>query len=603
MPKGPPKPPFQKYGYTWAANTHPLEIEFFCIRLGEATLKAQGRSLFQHYREAQAILWPEDDTHRWSDLGLQGICDNEITVLVGCSDSNKTYLMSRFVLVDWWANPDDTLWLVSSTELRGAELRIWGVLKQLFNRARARFPWLVGTVLEFAHAITTEQISADNSSARLLTKGVIFIPCKKGGTFISMGAYQGIKPTRGGRLGHAGDDVSAMPRVFLDAYSNWYGKPNFKGIMSGNPFDLDDSICIAAEPIEGWNAWQDTEKTQTWRSKFYNAFVIAFDGRDSPNFDYPPDQPPKYPYLIGRKKLDAVAKTHGRDSWQWFNQCVGKPRPGAAARRVVTRALCEQWHAFDPVVWMGDPTVKIGACDAAYGGMGGDRCIVGYIEFGKDITGHVVIACHPPVLVPVSVARIGIPEDQIAKFTRDYMEGIGVKPENFFFDGRGSLAVSFARHWSPLVEAVEFGGRATERPVSNDTYVWDGEVRQRRLQRCDELYSRFVTELWFASHYVIISDQMRGLPHEIADELCRRDWHYVSENRIEVETKWEMKERTGQSPDLADMLVTALEGARRRGFQIARMPGEDEAETDTSWRWDLRRRAKDLKKSFTLSYS
>jgi len=592
---------WEAFGKRWEASWTMLDVHHWMLRQKPEWLEAQGRSIYYHQIEAQKLCWPEDDVHRWLELGLKTITANDVTVFLGCSDSSKTYTISRYVLTDWWSNPDKSLWLVSSTELRGAELRIWGVLKQLFNRARANYPDLPGQVLESMHCITTERISEDNSEGRLLTKGIIFVPCKKGNTYIGLGALQGIKPQPGGRLGHAGDEVQAMPRVFLDAYSNWYGKEGFKGIMSGNPFDLDDSLCVAAEPIEGWAAWKDTEKTQTWRSKFYNAAVVAFDGRDSPNFDYPSDKPTHFSYLIGRKKMNAVIKTHGAESWQVFNQCIGKPRPGIAARRVVTRSMCEQYHAFDDLVWLGKETIKIGSCDAAYGGVGGDRCVAEYVEFGKDINGHVMIVCHPPVLVPVSVKNAALPENQIAEFVKTYMESVGVLPNNFFFDGRGSLAVAFARVWSNQVESIEFGGVPTERPVSNDTHVWDGDMRQRRLQRCNELYDRFVTELWFAVHYSIISDQVRKLPRDVCDELCRREWDYTKGNRISVETKADMKERTGESPDLADTLVCCFEGARRRGFQIQRLPGEAEEERDHSWKHDLRLRAKKFRQSYQLT--
>ncbi len=595
--------PFTKYGLSWLPNTSALDIEFEIISQTDEWRKANGLTLFDHYKAAQNILWPSHDIHRWSDLALRSMVENDVTVFMGCSDSNKTFAMAKFVLVDWWARPNKAIWLVSSTELRGAELRIWGVLKNLFNQARELYRELPGMVLESAHAITTESPCTDNSEGRLLTQGIVFVPTKVGGKWVGLGAFTGVKPAPGGRLGHCGDETQSMVPVFLDAYSNFVGKELFKGIMAGNPFDTDDTLCRAAEPEGGWDSWHDTGKTQTWRSRFYNALVVSFDGRDSPNFDYPPDQPTRYKYLVGRKKLESVSRTHGLDSWQYFMQCVGKPRPGAVARRVVTRAMCETYHAFDEVIWSGEPTVKIGACDAAYGGMGGDRCVAGYIEFGKDITGHTVIACHPVVLVPVKVNKFVLPEDQIANFIRDYMTSVGVQPQNFFFDGRGSLAVAFSRIWNPKVEAVEFGGRATERPVSNDTFMWDGDRKTKRLQRCDELYSRFVTELWFAAHMVILSDQMRQLPQDVAAELCRREWDYVQNSKMEIETKEEMKQRTGESPDLADCLVVLLEGARRRGFQIARLPGKGDEDEDVSWKYDLRLRAKKLKASYSLVYN
>ncbi len=493
--------------------------------------------------------------------------------------------MSKFVLTDWWAFPDETLWMISSTELRGAELRVWGTLKQLFNRGRALNPKLAGSVLESRHAISTELIADDNKKARLLTKGLIFLPCRSNGKWVGMGVYAGVKGgSKNSRLGHFGDEVSAMQPSFLDAYSNWYGKLNFRGIMSGNPFDLEDCLCRAAEPVEGWGSWKDTEKTMTWRSRFYDAAVVAFDGRDSPNLDVAETEKVPYPYMIGRKKLKAVEKTHGKDSWQYASQCTGKPRPGAMNKRVITRQMCEDFGAFDEVIWSGKPLTKIAACDAAYGGIGGDDCIGGHIEFGEDVDGNIVIGCHPPVLVPVSITKRGLPEEQIANFMKEYCDSFDIPYDNFFFDARSTMSMTFSRIMANTVNVVDFGGPATSRPVSLDTFVWDGDNQTRRLQTCVELYSKFVTELWFSIHYVILSRQMRAFPKEVAEEGYKREWRYSKGNRIEVETKADMKLRTGHSPDRCDWMAIALEGARRRGFEIKSLSKSQKVEgSDDSW--------------------
>lgn len=578
---------FIRYGVEWPSDFTDLQVEFYCIQHGGKWTengREFGAGILEHYRNAQRLLWPEDDEHRWSELALKTMVGNEISVFMGAADSGKTYCISKFVLVDWWAFPENTLWLISSTELRGAELRIWGTLKQLFNKARERFDDLPGRVLEASHAITTEAIDETQKKARLLTKGLIFIPCKVGGRFVGLGAYQGVKGgSKNARLGHVGDECQAMQPSFLDAYANWYGKSHFRGIMSGNPNDLEDCLCMAAEPVDGWANWKDTSKTQTWRSKFYDAAVVAYDGRDSPNMDFPESQKPKFSYLIGPKKLKAVEKTHGKDSWQYASQCTGKPRPGAMARRVISRQLCEENGAFDGVVWSGKPTVKIAACDAAYGGIGGDDCIGGHIEFGEDVDGNIVLACSDPVLVPVSITKKGVPEEQIAHFMKDYCEGFDIPPENFFFDARSTMAITFARIWSPKVNVVDFGGPATGRHVSLDTFVWDGDTQTRRLQTCAELYSKFVTELWFTIYYVIVGKQMRRLPRDVADEGCRREWKYVKGNRHEIETKADMKLRTGHSPDRFDWLVTAVEGARRRGFELQSLAAQSQEKPDDFW--------------------
>lgn len=579
----------EMYGLSWPAGTDPLKVERTFVR-GKGYIikggKKFGQGLFHHTRQMVRLCWPEDDDHRWSDLGLRRICENEITVFLGSSDSNKTYLVSRFVLIDWWAHYENTLWLVSSTEMRGAELRIWGKLKELFNRARARHPWLPGTVLESKHAITTEEISEDGSEARLLTKGLIFIPCKTNNRWLGMGAYAGIKPTRNGRLGHCGDEVSFMERSFLDAYSNWYGKENFKGLLTGNPTDIEDPLCTAAEPVEGWDNWHDTEKTQEWRTKFYGGWAVAFDGRDSPNLDYPANLPTKYPYLIGRKKLEAVEKTEGKDSPLWWMMCVGKPLPGSSTMKVISRAMCEQNKAYEDVIWEGSKTTHVLGLDAAYGGIGGDRCVLFHSEFGTDVEGKSVFACRPPITVPVSVKNAELAETQIARFCMQYADGMGIGPENFFFDARATLAVELARIWSPNVNAVDFGGPATKRPVSADEYVWDGDKQTKRLKRCDEHYSKFVTELWFSIRYAIMGRQMKRLPREVAAEGAKRLWRFTKGQppRIEVESKVEMKERTKESPDLFDALATSMEGARRLGFVIENLK-DDKSKNQAQDNW------------------
>jgi hypothetical protein len=601
--------------YGLSSRDHPLQVEFAFIKSKgfiEHGGKKCGMGLFHHYKQAFTLMWPKLDWHRWFELGLRRICENEVNVFLGSGDSGKTWLISAFVLCDWWAHCPDCLWMVSSTELRGSELRIWGTIKHLFNEARAKFDWLPGTVLESKHAISADEISDDGSVARLLTKGIIFIPCKVGDRWVGMGAYAGVKPTNGGRLGHAGDEVSFMSRAFLDAYSNWYGKPNFKGLLAANPTDIEDPACIASQPVGGWSNWEDTKKTQEWRSTFYDAWVIAYDGRDSPNDD-PPITPgvSKFSYLIGEKKRKAVlTKERTEDSPIYRSQICGKPTPGQEKMKVITWQICEQGKAFDDVIWEGTERTHVGACDAAYSGIGGDRCVVRHLEFGRDVKGTTVLLVHEPVIVPVKIsalANVEIPEVQIAKFCYTFFTGLGVPPENFFFDARATMAVEFAKHWSPMVNAVDFGGSATKRPASLDEFTWEGEEMTRRLMRCDEKYSKFVTELWMAVRYTILGQQLRGLDKETAEEGTKRIWKWTkgSPPRMEVETKADMKERTKQSPDFFDCLVTGVEGARRLGFQIENLKTGPQAtnKTDPDWFEKELRTHREFRKKYELKYS
>lgn len=136
-----------------------------------------------------------------------------------------------------------------------------------------------------------------------------------------------------------------------------------------------------------------------------------------------------------------------------------------------------------------------------------------------------------------------------------------------------TLAVEMAREMSPEVNAVNFGGTATERPVSNDMFVFDENTKTRRLKTWYEHVSKFVTELYFVVRLLAQCRQARRFPREAAEEFGRRQWDYVSNDRYELETKEDYKLRfEGESPNHADSLVIGVEGARRLGFMIENLP-------------------------------
>ena len=557
----------EDYGWEFPRDFTQLDIELWFIKKGEKWLKLEGRSLFYHYRAAMSILWPTDDHHRWSDLILKTYCENEISVFLGCSDSSKTYTMSKIILVDYWAFPNETLWLVSTTEGRGSELRIWGCIKDLFNRAKLDGHDVAGKPIDYIKTITTDSIDEERELARSLRRGMVVIPCKVGGLASGLAPYIGIKAPR---LRHAGDEVAVMSDSFLNAYSNWFGKEDFKGMMAGNFMETDDPLGIASEPVDGWDTFLDTGCTQTWRGKFYGAAVVALDGRDSPNFDHDNPEKPTYPYLIGHKKLNGVKSTKGTDSWEWYSQCVGKPVSGMDIWRVLSRNFCKQHGALDDVIWKGTPLTSIYGLDPAYGG--GDLCVGRSIEFGEDLQGTIRIRVGEPEIIPVSPKSKLEPEEQIASYIKIRLGQLNIPPRNCFYDsfGRGTLGFSFAQLFGAECPVpVDAGGSPSARPVRFDMFV-EEKGGNKRLMRCDEYYCKFITELWFSVREAIETGQLKNLDVETMAEGCSRKFSKSRNNLIEVETKADMKERVGKSPNHMDNLAICVEGARQRGFKILR---------------------------------
>jgi hypothetical protein len=562
------------YGLGWNDMDDAAMVEMEIIRAGgymDMGGQRFGHGLFYHYKALQQLLWPEgEDHHRWSDLALQEIIENRVTVMAGSKDSGKTHVASRFVITDYFVFPHDTLALVSSTEGRGAELRVYGDLKDLHRRAQELRPWLPGQVGESLKVIATDVLSKTQKT-RDLRKGIAWIPIPKGDDDYLGGlrTFIGVKQKRRRLMG---DELQFCPTGYMDVLAN-LDKGDFKGLFMGNFIGKGDPLDRMAEPECGWASQPEPKKTTVWNNRL-GGRTINFVGTDSPNFDPPLLAVPRYPYLIDQGDIERVKKRYGENSLQFYSQIKGVRKPDIMARRVLTMDIARNCGAFETCIWSGSPRTRVYALDCAFGG---DRAVGGMVEFGTEVKGATVIKVHPFREIPIDVTSSVTPEEQLARATKNDCDLHGISDANVFFDAgmRAMVGVHMANIVGRGVNAINFGGPATPRPVSATDFVYDEKQRQRRPKRCDEAYVKFVTELAFAVRLVVESRQVREIPEAVVREFEMREWCDAPGDKVELETKQETKKRMGQSPDLADWLEIAVEGCRRLGFQIEGLQGVD----------------------------
>lgn len=590
----------ETYGIKFDSTYDQAMIERHMLRNGGKWTrngKKFGEGLFFHFKAYWSVLWPDDSQTRWTDSILNEILENQFVGIVGPGSSWKTSTVARIAMMDWSLFPDCTLVIMSSTNMEGLRSRVYGETSKMWGIAYRRFEWWPGHPIDHRCAIAYHDI--DEDAVRDMRCGIIGIPNKT-----SDGKTQGVSNMVGKkntRVWSIADELQFMDRSFLDAQNNLVNNgPNllpglkrdelgnplknsegqvmpirgYKAVFIGNPNPTrpENALHVVCEPDVGWAALPDDGKTKVWTAKqvpnsVIKARVINLDGADSPNNDFPGDTP-HWPQLINKTTLSRYQK----DSEAYWTQGRGVVKLGLAGMKVITIEICRQFKSFDAAVWNGsEKTTRIGYADIAYGGVGGDRCVCGHLEFGHCVDGVVRMMFHPLVIVPVTIREDMIPEDQIAVFIRRYMEQSNVPPEHFYFDGRGSMAISFARLWSPLVNTVEFGGTPTERIAGPDIFYTDKKTNMRRPKTAKEHYSKFVSELWWSWRYAVESDQVRGLSVDAVLDAAPREWFTLSGDKIDIETKRDMKKRTGCSPDLADSIAIGIEGARRRGFTIAKL--------------------------------
>jgi hypothetical protein len=602
-----------KYGAYWLSTTHPLQIEFDCIRHGGKWIGKRGQILgngmFYHYKAAISIIWPHIVWHKWNILFLENYLKYRTVGVMGPASSGKTHCAAVCALVDYYPFADQTTVICCSTTKERLEDRIWGEIKSLHKKAKEKISWLPGNLIEGRMRILTDKKS-DIFEGRDFRNGLVGVPCKKGETYIGLGDFAGLKNKR---VRLFGDELSLLPPVFVHAISNLDKNPDFKAVGLGNPKDTTDALGLLCEPkpeLGGWDGGIDqSTETKCWLTRRTQGVAIQFVGTDSPNLDGKLGIP-----LITREAIQRDVDFYGVDS-QWFTMMnQGMMPKGQGSRRVLTRQMCLKFGAMEEPNWQDGNRVKIGFLDAAYGGVGGDRCIFGELQFGFEAQpldgGQVIINIlsqqpdkpkHKQILalidlslVPVKGDAEELPQDQIATWVKRECESRGIAPENFFFDAgmKASLVSSFARIWSDKINPIDFGGKPSDRHVSSQITI-----------PCDKYYSKFVTELWFSVHYIVLAGQFRGMTEDLMLEGCAREWTRVGENKIEVEPKENMKLKTGRSPDLFDALVAGIEGARRRGFVISEMVNRRRNKTrEPDWREELRRKVFDANQARALNY-
>jgi hypothetical protein len=603
--------PKTRYGLNWNDQTDDASIERYMIQQGgqwEKDGKIFGEGLMFHLKKYWTLLWPQDDQTWWTDLIMKTVLENQFTSVVGGASAWKSGTIGRLALMDWSCFPDCTTIIISSTNMEGLKARIFAEIIMLWKIASAKYDWFPGHPIDYKCAITADDV--EETEARDMRNSIIGVPCKTStGKFIGMGSYAGRKNRR---VWCIGDEFQYMELSILDGQRNLvsngsnlvpgiiresghkeFGLPlrGYKGVFisNPNPSRAGNPTDIISEPENGWGSIPEDGKTKVWKCRQMpdhpvKCVCICLDSLDSPNSDYPSDKP-RWDNLAGPHKL----KLYVEGSESYWSQGRGSFKFGLAQFKIITGEICRQFHALDAPIWKGDKTVKIGMVDAAYGA--GDRCALGWLEFGKCSDEKIRIAFKQMWLVPIIIRTDMTAEKQIAIFCKQKMEEAGVPPENFFFDGRGSLAMALASEWSASVNSIEFGGTPSDRPAGPDIWTVDKETKRRRLKTEREHYSKNVTALWWAWRYITESDQMRGLTNEIINDAMPREWYKVGGDRIEIETKAEMKKRTGISPDLADMMVCGIEGARRRGFQIASLQSQDAPKSDSNlWLSDLQKK-------------
>jgi hypothetical protein len=387
------------------------------------------------------------------------------------------------------------------------------------------------------------------------------IAAEKSRTREAIGKFIGLKQKHVILIGDELGELSLAIRQA--ALANLSKNPRFEFKGLSNPASRFDAFGDWSTPKDGWESITpevDDEWTTKWGGKY-----IRLDGERSPNILAGETV---YPFLPTIEKVEEDKLLLGEKSRAYMRMVRAVFFDSDETEGIYGESEIMKAGAMKTVEFKGQTTL-IAGIDPAFTN-GGDRTIMYTARVGYDTVGQYGIQFEDCIHLNDDATNKAIPRTyQIVHQIRDKCKALGIKPEDVAVDSTGAgspFCDVLAGEWSDQFLRVQFGGKASDKRVSMNSRL-TGE----------ELYMNRVSELWFVGKEFLRTNQMHGLSTDLAKEMCSRRYDMVKSGtlRVKVESKVELKQRAGQSPDMADAAFIALDLARARHGLVAVDPPKD----------------------------
>jgi hypothetical protein len=495
------------------------------------------------------LLWNRDDLpehmflkHPWAEQIIRECIENKYLAVGGAASSGKSHTLAGYGIITWLAKPRDTLVLMTSTTLREARKRIWGSVISLLSV-------IDGAPINIRDSIGSANYIDENGQT-FDRAGLSLIAAEKSRTREAIGKFIGLKQKH---VLLIGDELGELSEAIQQAaLANLSKNPRFEFKGLSNPASRFDSFGIWSTPKGGWESITpevDDEWVTKWGGKY-----IRLDGERSPNVaaGYT-----VYPFLPTTEKIAEDKALLGETSRAYMRMVRAVFFDSDEAEGIYGESEILKASAMKRTEFVG-PTTLLAGVDPAFTN-GGDRTILYTMRVGQFTDGQYGAQFEDYYHLNDDATNKAVPRTyQIVHQIRDMCNKLGIKPENVAVDSTGAgspFCDVLAGEWSDQFLRVQFGGKASDRRVSMNSRL-TGE----------ELYTNRVSELWFVGKEFLRTQQLRGISDTLAKEMCVRRYEMVKSGtlRVKVETKAELKQRMGQSPDIADAAFITLDLARQR---------------------------------------
>ena len=514
---------------------------------------------WHHFKWCADLLWNLSTSPRkviwnpWTDKMIKAMIYNDYVGLAGCGSSGKSDSAAVFAIVEYLSYPMGTLVLITSTTIKDAQKRVWKSVAQLWNSLDSPPGYMIQSKAMIA--------GIDKSGAKSVSTGLQIVAAQKGqdenkmemagqkAECLILVADELPELTMGVlRTAYANLSVGSTGIIRPDGSAR---ETPFKMVAMGNPSTYTDPFGQFCEPVDGWKSVTESD----WEWSTSRGICLRFDASQSPNIKA---NKRIYSWMPTQDIIDKAKNDFGENSRIFYRMYKGFWFADSDMETIyneseIVQAGAHRAYEGKDIIY----ETGFAGADPAFSA-GGDRFPIVY--------GRVFDRGHKPSVIQIDGIHL-LKEDVTDSTTprshcmvrqmRDFCNKKNIPPSHLGYDITGAGAPFrdvVISEWSSLPYGINFGGKAS-----------DLAVNPTDQRKSSEVYANRVSELWVRAKGMIREGLIYGLTPDIVEELVQRRWHAQATKLLKVESKIDMKKRTGQSPDLCDALMCMLEAVVYNG--------------------------------------
>lgn len=567
----------RRYGLLFPVSWNSFDIELHCFKIGR-TVDQGGLGKAEHFWRATDFCWgpsnPVKNTSKyfirnpWGEDMIEEFCSHKYVAVGGATGTTKSETAAMWLLMNYLAKARGYLGVILSTSLKEARKRIWGSLTDFIKAVPdGLLPLKIVDSMGIIRYNSATFKAGDRASLSLIAS-------ERKQEKEAIGKLIGMHQDE---VCVVADELTELPESILEYAlpgGNLTSNPKYQMIGLSNPASYFDSFAKLWKPKDGWTSI--TVDSTRWETQY--GVGLHFDALKSPNVPVIKYTTPKgKAFLPTAEQINSAMEAEGgANALRFWRMWRGFMCPIGEEDLIYTDGDIIKYKGDEPAIWGDQPVIQVAAVDPAFTN-GGDRPIIYFGTLGRDKSGQLVLQFDHFEKLTIDATSKDPVSYQIARQIKEKCEAKKIPPSHVAIDSTGAgtpFCDIVSVTWSPEILRVNFGGNASDSPVS----LTD-------LTPAKEKYHDRVSEIWYSGKELLRQGQLKGIPPDLMAEMTARKYGITGiKKRVYVESKADMKLRTLKSPDIADAAFILVTLCRER-FGLTMIVAKDKPIPNTvSWR-------------------